>query len=120
MEDVAQAKAQEQLFFSVIQYANGINQSFGLSVGKNVIPITVQARNGSSKTYSITVVRAGDSSSVPPTSSTPSTPTGGTNVDQTGTTANSGTMTVNGGSLSLGGSKSMCQPERRIAASSFP
>ncbi|WP_175480767.1 DUF2252 family protein [Paenibacillus sp. OK003] len=89
-------------------YANGINQSFGLSVGKNVIPITVQARNGSSKTYSITVVRAGDSTSVPPTSSTPSTPstpTGGTNGDQTGTNANSGTISVNGGSLSLGGVK---------------
>ncbi|SEA48698.1 Lamin Tail Domain [Paenibacillus sp. 276b] len=86
-------------------YANGINQSFGLSVGKNVIPITVQARNGSSKTYSITVVRAGDSTSVPPTSSTPSTPTGGTNGDQTGTNANSGTISVNGESLSLGGVK---------------
>jgi len=86
-------------------YANGINQSFGLSVGKNVIPITVQARNGSSETYRITVVRAGDSSSVPPTSSTPSTPTGGTNADQNDTTANSGTITVNGGSLSLGGVK---------------
>ncbi|UPK46802.1 S-layer homology domain-containing protein [Paenibacillus pabuli] len=89
-------------------YVNGISQSYELSVGKNVIPITVQARNGSSKTYSVTVVRAGDSTSVPPTSSTPSTPsnpTGGTNGDQTGTPTNSGTITANGGSLSLGGVK---------------
>ncbi|KOY14868.1 S-layer homology domain-containing protein [Paenibacillus xylanivorans] len=84
-------------------YVNGISQSYGLSVGKNVIPITVKARNGSSKTYSLTVVRAGDSTTVPSTPSTPSIPTGGTNDNQTGTTANSGTITVNGGSLSLSG-----------------
>lgn len=86
-------------------YVNGISQPFGLSVGKNVIPITVIARNGSSKTYSVTVVRAGESTTVPSTPSTPSTPTGGTNDNQAGTSGNSGTVTVNGGSLSLSGVK---------------
>ncbi|OBZ15001.1 hypothetical protein A8L34_14065 [Bacillus sp. FJAT-27264] len=39
-------------------YANGTAQSFQLAVGKNDIPFTVTARNGSSKTYTVTVTRA--------------------------------------------------------------
>lgn len=71
-----------------------------LNVGSNVIPIVVTSSNGISKTYTVTVTRTEAATTEP---SNPSTSTGGTN--QVSPPINSGTVTVNGGVLSLNGVK---------------
>lgn len=86
-----------------------VSGTISLNVGSNIIPIVVTAEDGSSKTYTVTVTRAAESTpdpstpSVPSNPSGPSTPTGGTN--QGNPSANTASVTVNGGLVSLNGVK---------------
>ncbi|WHY17193.1 cadherin-like beta sandwich domain-containing protein [Paenibacillus sp. G2S3] len=77
--------------------------TISLNVGSNVIPIVVTSSNGIGKTYTVTVTRAEAATTQPTESSNPSTSTGGTN--QVSPPINRGTVTVNGGVLSLNGVK---------------
>lgn len=77
------------------------SEAINLNVGSNVIPIIVTSSDGIRKTYSLTVIRAEAVTTLPTEPSNPSTSTGGTN--HVNPSVNSGTVTVNGGVLSLNG-----------------
>lgn len=63
---------------SAVRSDSGISGTgtIGLSVGTNTIPVTVTAQNGSTRTYTITVVRKNESGGIPDTPVQPSTPEG--------------------------------------------